>query len=133
MDVTIVKFSRHRRVQRVILPRDTVSDLAAALLRITQAQTSVVVSWNQEPDQMLLEFSRVGGLVELRVDGVDDSQRSKRSTLLAHQGSVTETVRPFVHALSGLEAVVSDSAYESGWHYPFPHDAVERLRTHAAE
>ena len=133
MDVTIESSPVTVAFSASYVPRDTVSDLAAALLRITQAQTSVVVSWNQEPDQMLLEFSRVGGLVELRVDGVDDSQRSKRSTLLAHQARVTETVRPFVHALSGLECAVSDSAYESGWHYPFPHDAVERLRTQAAE
>lgn len=107
-------------------PWDSIGELAAALLRVAQAQTVAEVFWNEEPDEIRTTFSRRGGMIELRVDAHERSRRTARpSTLFTHEARVDEIIEPFVAALNGVRANAAD--YESSWGCAFPDDALQRL------
>ena len=107
-------------------PRDSVSELSAALLRIALSQGTAAVIWNQEPDELRFEFLRRGSQVELDISLASGSQLS---TLGTYRGNVDGVIEPFVNALASLRAVVTAEQYERGWQHPFPSEAVEELKT----
>jgi hypothetical protein len=105
-------------------PRDSVSELAAALIRVARADGVAEVVWNQEPDEMTTVFRRRGAMVELRVDAVSHSQRT---SLITHHAAAAEIVRAFAEALDRVRTAPSEFDYEDAWRHAFPHEAVDRL------
>jgi hypothetical protein len=133
LDVTIECSSVAVTFSTSSTPRDSVTELAAALLQITRARGEVSVVWNQEPDEIETLFRREGSTAELRVVVVDRSKRARangslsRRTLATYSAPAGQIVAVFAQALDRLRDATTDGQYEKAWGHGFPHEAVDAL------
>lgn len=104
------------------VPYDTVSDLAAALVRLARADAAgrETVVWNEEPDQLFTIFERRGDQIELQVER---SSRVGSARLFSYTAPAQQVVEAFATAVGSLRS----RNYEKAWGHPFPMAALEQL------
>ena len=105
-------------------PLDSVSELAAVLLRVLRFQGTGEIGWNLEPDAVLTAFERRGDRIRLRVDTV---ARGEHATLLEHDDTARSVVAAFLSGLKQLDAECAHGEFDAGWRHPFPRDAIAQL------
>ena len=111
-------------------PRDSVSDLAVALLDLVSVDAASVrvVTLALEPRELDLVFARQEELITLTVsERVDHRHGIGVQKRLEVSGSVGSVLVPFWRALRDLESRQQREAYESNWRHPFPNEALAAL------
>lgn len=124
LDVTIEAQAVSVSFTASYTPHDSVTELAAALVRLVDSGASSEVMWNQEPDKMRIAVGCEGAIAQLRIEAVAEPGPA---VLLTHEAPAAEIVIPFAVALDAIRNVMVDEQYEAGWRHPFPHAAVNRL------
>jgi hypothetical protein len=104
-------------------PTDGIDELISALLAIASADNHRAVRWHQEPSWLILELTRRGPQVDIRLRGHEPTDER-----FALTGSVDGVLHPFAEALTRLQASQPPEDYQRAWRHPFPSSALERLR-----
>ena|SRR5688572_11358876 len=110
-------------------PYDSFLDLTNALYRLHQYEGQVTMTWNEEPWETDLCFSRMEKLVRLQIIENPDHRRGliDGETVLDVSGTYEKICIPFWRALRDLQGRFTAAELDARWHRPFPSKEINML------
>lgn len=115
------------------VPNDFVSDLIAALQQVLDGEPAAAAAAHGEPDTFEFRFSQVGSAAQIVVElaafpGFDDRTPERGEPVMRLGGDDDGMCRAFCFGLCELESSMSADDYAAAMEYPFPTQALARLK-----
>jgi hypothetical protein len=110
-------------------PRDSLGELAIALLALLQSDAEAAITFNSEPEVTVLKLRPSSDQVELMLERYSGHRRDEDAATLLLQRRVPkrQAVLAFLRPLRTLRRMCSPVVYERAWGHVYPARALEQI------
>lgn len=130
MLVRLLFGAEHVDIHASHTPRDSLGDLASALLTVAQSPSIGTATFNLEPEIIDLSLEADGDDLRIDVNRCSDHRRLDRGARLVFRRTARKqrTLITFLRAFRDLRRRCPPAEYEREWGHPFPDRAVDALQ-----
>ncbi|MGC4120294.1 MAG: hypothetical protein QM765_38075 [Myxococcales bacterium] len=127
--LTIISFEEEVQVIGSYTPTDSFLGLINALHAMLQVEGAQVSTWNEEPAEVDLCFTKTGDRIDSTLRRFPDRRRMKGTgeKILEVSGTFRGVCMPFWRALRNLQTRRTPAQLREGFHREFPSGELDRL------